>query len=224
VLDAVVLSDFLPQSQFERLLEQVRSVATGKRVNVPRHKRGATVSYSALRRVAPEVVEFYSSEAMLKAVSSLAGEDVLPTPTHDQSSCSILIYNQPGDHIGWHYDWNFYNGRHFTALLTFVNRHATRNALSSAELFVRSPQGQKTIPTPPNSLVLFEGALLRHCVRPLGKDETRIVLSMTFCTDANTSRLKEAFRRFKDIGYFGPRALWNPPGPETSTSAPETCN
>ena len=56
-------------------------------------------------------------------VATIAGVDTLvPTPLHDQSSCSVLVYEKPGDHIGWHYDHNFYKGRHFTVLIPIVNR------------------------------------------------------------------------------------------------------
>lgn len=208
MLDAVILPDFLPRNQFERLLQRVQKLTDGERVHIPRHKRGATVAYETLQQIGPELVAFYWSPELLKIVSTLVGESVAPTPPHDQSSCSILIYDQPGDHIGWHYDWNFYDGRHFAALLAFINQNASNTGSSAAELVLRSTAKQKVVPTPPNTFVLFEGAFVRHCVRPLAAGETRVMLSMTFCTNPNASALKQAFRRFKDIAYLGPRALW----------------
>ena len=77
-----------------------------------------------------------------------------------------------GDHIGWHYDHNFYNGRHFTALLPLVNENSAEQRLSSAELVVKTPSGTTMIPTPPNTLVLFEGAVVRHTVTPLDANKT----------------------------------------------------
>jgi hypothetical protein len=141
-------------------------------------------------------------------ISAFAGESVQPTPDHDQSSCSILIYEHPGDHIGWHCDWNFYNGRHFTALLSLVNQDAWGRGCSSADLMVQVSSGTKILPTPSNTLIVFEGAFLRHCVKPLGWGQRRVMLSMTFCTDPRASVMKSVARRFKDIAYFGPRALW----------------
>jgi hypothetical protein len=208
LLDAVVVPHFLAEPQFQRLLNCVQRITARERVHIPRHKRGATIAYETLRQIAPEVVTFYWSPEVLEVVSSLAKETVAPTPIHDQSSCSILIYDQPGDRIGWHYDWNFYNGRHFTALLALINRNASGTGPSSAQLLVRSPGGERVVPTPPNTFVLFEGAFVRHCVRPLGSGEMRVMLSMTFCTNPNASALKHTLRRFKDIAYFGPRALW----------------
>jgi hypothetical protein len=140
--------------------------------------------------------------------SAVIGEPVLPTPIHDQSSCSLLFYDRPRDHIGWHYDYNFYNGRHFTVLLPLVNRHLEEDRLSSAQLVIRQDNREVTIPTPPNTLIVFEGARVFHQVTRLAENELRIVLSTTFCTQPRTSVLKGALRRFKDVAYFGVRALW----------------
>jgi len=54
----------------------------------------------------------------------------------------------------------------------------------------------------------IEGACVRHRVTHLGAGEKRVVLSMTFCTDPRATPLQSAGRRFKDIAYYGPRALW----------------
>jgi len=69
-------------------------------------------------------------------------------------------------------------------------------------------EGERAIPTPPNTLIVFEGAKVRHRVTALAEGERRIVLSMTYCTDPRNSRLQEAARRVKDTAYFGLRALW----------------
>jgi hypothetical protein len=64
------------------------------------------------------------------------------------------------------------------------------------------------INTEPNSLVLFEGARVRHKVTPLRHGERRVVLSMTCCTDGRARLWQGIARRFKDTAYYGPRALW----------------
>ena len=80
--------------------------------------------------------------------------------------------------------------------------------LSSATLMVKQDGQDVVIPTPPNTLVLFEGAYVSHQVTRLQPDETRIVLSMTFCTDPTFSALQNFSRKVKDTAYFGLRALW----------------
>ena len=76
-------------------------------------------------------------------------------------------------------------------------------------LLVRRGRNERVIPTPPNTLVVFEGARVLHRVTTLAEGERRIVLSMTYCSDPRNSRLQEAARRIKDTAYFGLRALWS---------------
>jgi len=200
--------DFLPDHRFRVFVEEALSCrSSAQRVHIPQHKRGETVSYELLRRSAPQIVAFYQSSELSKAVTEIIGVHVMPTPVRDQSSCSLLIYDQQGDHIGWHYDYNFYNGRHFTLLLSLINEHLGGPSLSSAKLLVKKEGRQDEIRTPPNTLVVFEGVHVCHRVSPLSDSERRIILSMTLCTDSSTTPLKDLERRIKDTAYFGLRAL-----------------
>ncbi len=203
----ISIPGFLPQQEFAAIVRLVETRLTMVRINIAGHKRGATMSYAEIDRSIPEVACFYRSSRLRERISGLARTLVQQTPRHDQSSCSILVYDQPDDRIGWHYDHNFYNGRHFTALLPLINTGTDQN-LSSSRLLVRESGETRIIPTPPNALALFEGALVRHCVTPLQRGERRVILSMTFCTDPTTGPLKDFGRRVKDIAYFGIRALW----------------
>jgi hypothetical protein len=74
---------------------------------------------------------------------------------------------------------------------------------------VQCPAHRIEVPTPPNTFVLFEGAFVYHRVTRLAPQETRILLSMTFCTDPTIARLNNAVRKMKDMAYFGIRALWS---------------
>src|SRR5262249_10051407 len=106
---------------------------------------------------------------MCRLISGIVRVDVEPTPLHDQSSCSLLYYEKPGDHIGWHYDHNFYRGRHFTVLIPLVNRGNGAGGLSAACLMAKQSGRDVVIPTPPNVLIVFEGAKLRHKVTPIAE-------------------------------------------------------
>jgi hypothetical protein len=202
------VEDFLPEKTFRVLQQAALRPVHPKRVNIPIHKRGATISYHDLHDSAPEIVAFYQSQELREWCSCLAACRLMPTPGHDLSSCSVLIYDRPHDHIRCHYDFNFYRGRHFTALLSLSNSNAEHTGVSSAQLFVRSRGGNGVIPTPPNTFVFFEGAYVYHGVTPLKKSECRIILSMTYCTDPSATALQTVRRRFKDIAYFGLKALW----------------
>lgn len=204
----ISIQDFLPETTFHLLREAVDRQDQSERVHIPVHKRGATISYHDLHYCAPELIAFYLSPQLHEWCSAVIGEQVQPTPLNDLSSCSLLIYDQPNDHIGWHYDHDFYRGRHFTALLSLVNTGRSGAGLSSAHLMVREGHTEKVIPTPPNTMVLFEGAYICHSVSSLRESERRIILSMTFCTDPTAGTVQTWERRIKDVAYFGWRALW----------------
>ncbi|MCP5195637.1 MAG: hypothetical protein H6974_02420 [Gammaproteobacteria bacterium] len=204
-----VVSDVLPVPAFETLREAALRHTRTERSYFPVHKQGGTIAYEDLHQTAPEIVAFYRSDYLRQLCSAVVGEFVHPTPLNDQSSCSLLFYERPRDHIGWHYDYNFYNGRHFTVLLPLVNRHLQQDRLSSAQLVIRQDDQEVMVPTLPNTFIVFEGARVFHKVTRLEEHELRIILSMTFCTRPQASLIKGAIRRCKDIAYFGVRALWS---------------
>lgn len=134
-------------------------------------------------------------------------QSLAPTADHDQSSCSILYYDQAGDHINWHYDHNFYRGRHFTVLLSLVNRSAA-GGVSAGRPTQRLPNGAALDwDTSENVLVMFEGAVILHRATPIAESDQHVMLSMTLCTNPGIGLFKELLRRVKDTAYFGPRVL-----------------
>lgn len=204
----VVLNDVLSPAAFDRLARCIDQLSRTERSYLPSHKKGGTIAYETLVSDAPDIVGFYQSPEMLRLISEIVGQPVEPTPLHDQSSCSVLVYEKPGDHIGWHYDHNFYKGRHFTVLLPIVNRGSQPGTLSAARLMAKLGSEERSIATPPNTMVVFEGARVVHKVTPIKDGERRVVLSMTYCTDPRNSMLQGVARRIKDTAFFGIRALW----------------
>jgi hypothetical protein len=204
------VAGFLSPGMFGPLKDEILGLVETDRSYIPSHKKGATIGYDTLRKSGPKVVALYRSDQHRQFISQIVGARLEPTPIRDKSSLSVLIYDRPGDHIGWHYDHNFYRGRHFTILVSIENTNRDRTAISEAKLVVKNPVGEAVeIPTPPNTLVVFEGAMRLHRVTPLGKGERRVVLSMTYCTNPKNSPGQELARRIKDTAYFGMRALWS---------------
>jgi hypothetical protein len=203
-----VLPDFLPAAAFAALAGEAERLAAPERSFVPTHKQGGTVAYETLIGAAPAIVAFYHAAGLQDVLARLVGVPIQPTPINDQSSLSVLIYSKPGDHIGWHYDHNFYRGRHFTVLLAIHNAGRAAHGLSHAVLRARLPGREIEIATAPNTLVVFEGARVRHMVTPIHEGERRIVLSMTYCTDPRSTWWQGSSRRLKDTAFFGVRALW----------------
>lgn len=175
---------------------------------IPTHKKGKTLSYENIHRFAHGCLGLYHSPEMQQWVSAITGMKVFPTPDQDQSSLSVLCYNEAGDHINWHFDHNFYRGRHFTVLLSLANESQT-GGLSQSQLMRRTPQGDEAVDTSPNTLVVFEGAKVLHRASPTVDGDLRIMLSMTYCADPRTSWIKEMARRCKDTAFYGIRALWD---------------
>lgn len=175
---------------------------------IPTHKKGHTLSYENIHRYAHGCLGLYHSPEMMNWVSDIVGMKVAPTPDSDQSSLSVLCYCEAGDHINWHYDHNFYQGRHFTVLLSLFNESAA-GGLSQSSLMRRLPSGDDTVDTSPNTLVIFEGSQVLHRASPTAEGDKRILLSMTYCSDSRTSWAREFARRIKDTAFFGIRALWD---------------
>ncbi|MGI9424210.1 MAG: HalD/BesD family halogenase, partial [Hyphomicrobiaceae bacterium] len=191
----------LPEREWIKVQEAVERLRQPVRSYLPIHKKGGTIGYRDLCNQAPEIVELYHSRKLQDLLCNIVGARVFRTPLHDQSSCSLLTYEQPGDHINWHYDHNFYKGRHFTVLIPVVNSGTSENSCSSAQLIARIKGADQIIPTPPNSMIVFEGARLLHKVTPIRKGERRVMLSMTFCELPANSWLQEAARRIKDTAF-----------------------
>lgn len=205
----ISLPQFLNHDDFAALRRDVLMLSGTERSCVPLHKKGGTIAYSTVRARAPSIDRFYHSHAHCSAVSDILGICIEPTPPRDESSLSILFYENPGDHIGWHFDHNFYRGRHFTVLLAIENRGFCTDGLSASCLMVRGGGIEQVIPTPPNTLVVFEGARVLHKVTPIREGERRVILSMTYCSDPRNTLVREVARRFKDTAFFGLRALWS---------------
>jgi hypothetical protein len=201
---------FLDEDALKRLLDE--ALANRHRVVrtfIPLHKKGATVSYENIHLHCPSCLGLYHSEEMLGWVSELVGQRVWPAGDHDQSACSLLFYDQAGAHINWHYDFNYYKGRQFTALLTLTNR-AGNGGFTRSRLMYKDVAGKVVeVDTEVNSLALFEGARVLHRVSPAEEGDLRVVLSMTFNTEPRISRLGEMMRRIKDTAFYGLRVLWD---------------
>jgi hypothetical protein len=202
------IPDAFPAAMIDTLRSQALDLVRPERSYIPTHKKGGTVAYESLFAAAPAIVALYHAPETRALISDVVGEPVRPTPINDQSSLSVLFYEKPGDHIGWHFDHNFYRGRHFTVLLPIINEGSAANGLSHARLQAKIGGRVINVETPPNTLIVFEGARVHHKVTPIIEGERRLVISMTYCTDPRASLAQGAARRIKDVAFFGPRALW----------------
>lgn len=200
--------DLLTAPAFAAIKADAERLVTPERSYLPVHKKGGTIAYETLISSAPALVALYHSKAFRNFISRLVGVAVQPTPINDQSSLSVLVYDKPGDHIGWHYDHNFYRDRHFTVLLMLTNEGYAADGLSHGETRARIGGEEIAVRARPNTLTVFEGARVLHKATPIEADELRVVLSMTYCVDPRARWWQGVSRRIKDTAYFGVRALW----------------
>jgi hypothetical protein len=205
----ICVRDFLTKPSLERLRQEAMASAAAKtRSYIPTHKKGGTVGYEALHQSCPACLAVYHGAPVQLWVAALVGQAVGAAGDHDQSANSLLYYDEPGDHIHWHYDRNFYRGRQFTALLNVVNRDDS-GGISASTLMYKSNAGIETpVDTSENCFIVFEGATVLHRATPTKKGDLRVMLSMTFNTDPRISAFGEMMRRVKDTAFFGMRVLW----------------
>jgi hypothetical protein len=184
--------DFLSPAVLEELRQEaLANVGRLERSYIPAHKKGGALAYEKIHYHAPKCLGLYHSPVMIESVSRIVGVPVVPTADHDQSSCSILYYQEAGDHINWHFDLNFYKGRHFTVLVSLFNQGAG-GGVSDSRLYGKTLGGEeRAVDSRENSLIVFEGAKIRHKVTPTKEGDLRVVLSMTYATDPRIGWFKE---------------------------------
>ena len=176
-------------------LERASRQAT--RVTVGPWKRGSTLPTRDLARLCPEALEWYRTIAR-DAVSRTVGEPVVPTPLDLPTSSCLLVYDRPGDTIGWHFDVNYYRGRFFTVLVP-----VTPDTTATTYVY-RDPWSRtRSVRLVDGRALLFEGDRVFHAATPLGRGERRVVLSLQFATDTAISPWNRILRRLKDVAYIG---------------------
>lgn len=210
----VVLEHLLPQRVVDQFLHEVELLTPDVNRNyVPGHKKGASVSFYAILRQAPAILSLYRSPAWLLFLSRIVEEPLMLCPEDDPHSCALYYYQQPGDHIGFHYDTSYYKGKRYTVLLGLVERSEHCRLVARVCKQGETEEIRETrIPMDPGTFVFFNGDKLWHAVTPLGKGEERIILTLQYVTNQEMGPFKKMFSNLKDaVAYFGPAALlpWN---------------
>ena len=161
------------------------------------NKRGITISTEHIQKYAPNLIYYYQNK-LCNIVSSQLKLKLFPTNLNLPTSCSLLIYENEGDWINWHYDYNYYNGRFFTLLIPIIN-----NSTCTEFQFMNNKNEIKTVKLNNNNSVCFEGNYLYHRASKLCKNEKRIILSCQYVTDNTMSSLNKIRLKIKDYAYIG---------------------
>jgi len=171
---------------------------------LPGHKRGASVSRHTIDRAAPFIAQLYRSKALLSFLERTCGETLLMCPDDDPHAYALYYYTRPGDHIGWHYDTSYYDGRRYTLLLGVIDESSCRldYVLHTREPGV--PEQSGSLQIAPGGLVFFDGHKLRHRITPLSEGEIRVSLTFEYVTDRGMRPWRRFISNIKDaVAYFG---------------------
>jgi hypothetical protein len=164
---------------------------------MPKWKSGRTIITADIITLLPQVFHWY--KGLEKNISAIVGERVYITSEQLPTTCSILIYEEDGDFINWHYDVNYFEGRFFTLLIpctftkscteyTYYDKHGTKQSLQT-EL---------------GKSILFEGDKVFHMATPFcNNGEKRVILSVQFSTNPTINWFNRSLMRVKDIAYIG---------------------
>jgi hypothetical protein len=204
------LESFLPPQVTQGLIDGVRAVESEVNRNyLPGHKQGGSVSRHAIDRLAPFIAELYRSPTLIGWLEQLCGDALQPSPEDDPHAYALYFYTRPGDHIGWHYDTSYYNGRRYTLLLGVIDDSSCRleYRLHTRESGVTPQSG--SVRLPPGGLVFFDGDKLHHRITPLGENEKRVSLTFEYVTDPGMQPWRRFISNMKDaVAYFGFRQVF----------------
>lgn len=201
----LALDEFLPPDVTARLIAGVRAVQGEINRNyLPGHKQGGSVGRHAIDRLAPCIAELYRSPALIDWLEKVCGDQLLPSPADDAHAYALYFYTRPGDHIGWHYDTSYYEGRRYTVLLGLLDNSSCR---LEYRLHTRTPEIPSTegaVQNPPGGLIFFDGDKLQHRITPAAENEERVSLTFEYVTDAHMRPWRRFVSNMKDaIAYFG---------------------
>jgi hypothetical protein len=203
------LDTFLAPQITTQLAASARGLlAEVNRNYLPGHKRGGSVSRHTIDRAAPFIAQLYRSKALLSFLERACGETLLTCPRDDPHAYALYYYTRIGDHIGWHYDTSYYQGRRYTLLFGVIDDSSCRldYVLHTREPGV--PEQSGSLHIAPGGLVFFDGNKLRHRITPLGDSEIRVSLTFEYVTDRGMRPWWRFISNMKDaVAYFGFRQV-----------------
>jgi hypothetical protein len=205
------LDDFLAPEVTAQLVASARGLLGEVNRNyLPGHKQGGSVSRHTIDRLAPFIAGLYRSKELIGWLEQLTGDKLMESPADDPHAYALYYYTRAGDHIGWHYDTSYYDGRRYTLLLGVIDESSCR---LDYELHTRNPDvpdAPGSVQIPPGGLVFFDGDKLRHRISPAGENEMRVSLTFEYVTDPNMRPWRRVISNLKDaIAYFGFRQVFS---------------
>ncbi|AZG14535.1 HalD/BesD family halogenase [Cupriavidus pauculus] len=204
------LDSFLGPDETAQLVALARALQSGLNRNyLPGHKQGGSVSRHTIDEKAPFIADLYRSKSLIGWLEQVTGDKLQVCPESDPHAYALYYYTRPGDHIGWHYDTSYYDGRRYTLLIGVLDESSCR---LDYELHTRNPavpDEPGSVQIPPGGIVLFDGDKLRHRITPAGPNEIRVSLTFEYVTDPGMRPWLRLISNMKDaVAYFGFRQVF----------------
>jgi hypothetical protein len=160
------------------------------------NRKGITIPTQNIKNLSPDLISFYKND-LCKKVSRLTGLKLYPTALDFPTSCAIIIYENEGDWINWHYDYNYYNGRFFTVLVPITQ------VLTCTKFQFKDKNNNVVDKDLTNNAICFEGNYVYHRASKLCKNQKRIMLSCQYVTDNSMSFINQIRIKLKDYAFIG---------------------
>ena len=159
-------------------------------------KRQKNIASSTLVKELPEIEEFYTS--CIPIISEAIGEPVKTLNDTIKTRMTLVVYNQEGDFIDWHFDTNHYEKRFFTLLIPITLEKTCGNYQykdeNEEDVDVELVKGQA---------LLFEGDKVYHRGKMLCSGQNRVILSCTFVTSDSMNLWNYTMHKIKEVGIYG---------------------
>lgn len=170
--------------------------SNGRRVHIWGWKKGRTIPTHICLKDLPTLASWYCSCA--KRVSQYIGLEVETTPLNLPTSCAVLVYEDAGDFINWHYDVNYFKGQFFTVLVP-----VSLDDCSTRFMYKNGDGDDVSVNIPPNRAMVFEGEKVFHMASKLVANEHRVLISLQFVTNCEMTAWSKFLINVKDIAFVG---------------------
>jgi len=120
---------------------------------------------------------------MPKKVSTLLKKEVYALPLRGSLNCTVLIYNQEGENMGWHVDSTLYNGFPVYTCLICLENHSNQQLCIENYSSSTDPDHYQCHDYKKGYSYIFEQFHVNHSILPsLQKGDKRVMVSMTLAT------------------------------------------
>ena len=111
---------------------------------------------------------------------------------------TLVVYNQEGDFIDWHFDTNHYSKRFFTLLIPVTLEKTCGNYQYKDE-----DEKDTDVELVKGQALLFEGDKVYHRGKMLCSGQNRVILSFTFVTSDTMNLWNYTMHKIKELGVYG---------------------